>query len=968
MAKPDSAPSTTDKRDFSGEIKSLFEVEEKILKFWDEAKIFQKSLDKNPRDNIFSFYDGPPFITGIPHYGTLLPSIAKDIIPRYQTMRGRYVRRIWGWDTNGLPVENQVEKKLGLKVKKDIEELGVDKFIDACRAYVSEVSEAWQWYIDHIGRWADMDSAYRTDSLDYMESVIWVFKQLYDKNLIYRGRRTSLYCPRCATPLSKFEVTMDDESYQEVVDPAITVAFKLQGEDIYLLAWTTTPWTLPANLALAIDPEKEYVKVTDGSKKTYVIAHEALERYRDDIDLEIVETFKGQKLVGQKYQPLYNFFPTNSKTDYQIYPADFVTMDEGTGIVHVAPGFGEDDTRLGEKVGLSLLETIDEAGHFTTEVKPWAGQYYKKANPAISADLQKKGLLFREQTISHAYPHCYRCSTSLIYKAQVAWYLKVNPLRQHMLRANKKINWIPKHFGPGRFRHNLETAPDWCLSRTRYWGTPLPVWETDDGEIFVPESIAELEKLSDQKITDLHRPKIDDVVLTLPSGKSAHRVKEVLDVWFESGSMPYAQDHYPFEDEGEFQAHFPTDFIIEYTGQLRGWFYYLHLLANALEDNIAFKNVVVHGVLAGNDGRKMSKSYGNYPDPRGTIEKYGAESLRLYFMGSRIMIGEDLAISEEDIREQSRLLNVWHNALKYYLTYANVHPAATWQVEVGNRVDKDRKTKVESSVLDRWISARLEEAIKDYAEGLDRFDFQSSTKAIRPFVEDLSTWYIRRSRDRFVEGDKAALATLGAVLLRSSIAFAPTLPFSSEYFYQRLGGQGESVHLEDYPIVDEAILTKEKETIAVMATVRLVASVAHMQRAEAKIPLRQPLLRLTVASNPELAKREDLIEVLRDEMNVESIELGSQIKIDTELTPELKLAGRYRQLARQLQEARKKAGLKVGELASWHYFTRDDELRELIEKHSSELAKTGSLRSIEPIADQVDLSKLDGEELAYKFT
>ncbi|MEK7201920.1 MAG: isoleucine--tRNA ligase [Patescibacteria group bacterium] len=942
------------KPDLSGETKSLFDIEEKVLKFWEDQKIFQKSLDKNPKENTFSFYDGPPFITGIPHYGTLLPSIAKDIVPRYQTMKGKYVRRIWGWDTHGLPAENQVEKQLGLKVKKDIEALGVDKFIEACRAYVGEVSDAWKWYIDHIGRWADMTGAYRTDSLEFMESVIWVFKQLYDKGLIYRGRRTSLYCPRCATALSKFEVTMDDDSYRDVEDPAVTIAFKMTSQDTYLLAWTTTPWTLPANLGLAVDEKTEYVKVTDG-KKFYILAHEALPRYSES-DFEVLETFKGQKLVGQKFEPLYNFLPTNSKTDFQVYAADFVAMDEGTGIVHIAPGFGEEDTKLGEQVGLSLHETVDEAGHFVAEVTPWAGMYYKKANPLISAELLKRGLLFKEEVITHSYPHCYRCSTPLIYKAQVSWYMSIEPLRSELLESNKKINWIPKHFGDKRFAHNIANAPDWSISRTRYWGTPLPVWETEDGEIFVPESVAELEKLSGQTITDLHRPKIDEVVLTLPNGKKAQRVKEVLDCWFESGSMPYGQDHYPFENKEEFETHFPTDFIIEYTGQLRGWFYYLHVLSNALKGNIAFKNVAVNGVLMGNDGRKMSKSYGNYPDPRGTIEKFGAESLRLYFMGSKIMAGEDLAISEDDIREQSRLLNVWHNALKYYLTYAGVA-----------NFSGSKDSTAEPTVLDRWIIARLEEAIQEYAEGLDKFDFQASTKAIRPFIEDLSTWYIRRSRDRFVAGDEAALATLGRVLLRSAIAFAPTLPFTGEYFYQQLGGSKESVHLEDYPTVDESVLNQEKETIEVMRTVREVASIAHMQRAEAKMPLRQPLSCLIVGGSQDLANREDLIEVLRDEMNVESVEFGQETRINTELTPELQSEGRYRELARKLQEARKQAGLKVGELASFHYFTRDDELRNLIEKHSTELAKTVSLRSIEPIADSADLTKLDSEELAYKF-
>lgn len=940
------------KPSFDLQSRSLFEIEEQVLKFWQDQKIFEKSLDKNPKERNFSFYDGPPFITGMPHYGTLLPSIAKDIIPRYQTMKGRYVRRIWGWDVHGLPAENQVEKLLGLKVKTDIEKFGIDKFVAECRKYVQSGSEAWKWYIDHIGRWVDLENAYRTDNLKYMESVIWVFKQLYDQDLIYRGRRTSLYCPRCATPLSKFEVTMDDDSYRDVEDPAVTVAFRLLNDEVYLLAWTTTPWTLPANLALAIDEQAEYVKVTDG-KKHYILAHQALERFRD-FDLEIVETFKGKKLIGEAYEPLYSFFPINKDLDYKIYGADFVSMEEGTGIVHVAPGFGEDDTRLGERVGLSLHETIDAEGHFVGEVGPWARLYYKKANQPITEDLKQREHLIHEERITHSYPHCYRCSTPLIYKAQVSWFMKIEPLRQELLKQNNHIYWVPAHFGSKRFAHNIENAPDWSLSRNRYWGAPLPVWETEDGEIFVPESVADLEKLSNKKITDLHRPNIDNVVLTLPSGKQAHRVPEVLDVWFESGSMPFAQDHYPFENTEDFERNFPTDFIIEYTGQLRGWFYYLHVLSNALKKQNSFKNVVVTGVMMGTDGRKMSKSYGNYPDPRQTIEKYGAESLRLYFMGSKIMLGEDPAISEEEIREQSRLLNVFHNALKYFLTYSQVHA-------------QESKSEEQVTVLDRWITARLEEAILNYSQSLDKFDFQGSTKVIRPFIEDLSTWYIRRSRDRFVGGDAAALSTLRTVLYRSALAFAPTIPFTSEYFYQLLKGEKESVHLEDYPAADEDLLADEQETLELMTRIRSLASWVHMQRAESSIPLRQPLSRLTLAKFPALAKRHDLLEILRDEANVEVVDFGAENILDIQLTDELKREGRYRELVRKFQAARKTAGLQVGEQVALEYYTRDDEVEQIIREHVQELSKIGSFRSISAVVDRADLTKIDGEELAVTF-
>lgn len=918
---------------------SLFALEEAILNRWNSEKTFQKSLEKNKGKKEFSFYDGPPFITGLPHYATLLPSIAKDIVPRYQTMKGSYVRRVWGWDCHGLPAENKVEQQLGLKNRRDIEELGIDKFVDACKTYVKEGSEQWRWYIDHIGRWVDMDNAYRTDQLSFMESVIHIFKELYEKELIYRGRRVSLYCPRCATPLSKFEVTMDDDTYKDVEDPAVTIAFRLLDDDVSVLAWTTTPWTLPANLALAVDKEAEYVRVTDGHKD-YILAHQALERYRD-FDLSIVEAFKGEKLIGQKYEPLYDFFKTNPDIDYKIYGADFVTMDDGTGIVHIAPGFGEDDTKLGEKMGMSILLTVDNDGKLVDEVKPWAGVYYKKANEPIMEDLEKRGLLFKRSTVIHSYPHCYRCATPLIYKSQESWYLSIDPLRDELLKKNKEINWSPKHFGQGRFAFNIENAPDWSISRTRYWGTPIPVWQTDDGEIYVAGSIEELEKLSGQKITDLHRPAIDDVVLTLPNGKKAHRVKEVLDCWFESGAMPYAQFHYPFENVKEFENSFPTDFIVEYTGQLRGWFYYLHVLGLALKKDIAFKNVAVTGVLMGNDGRKMSKSYGNYPDPKGTLEKYGAEALRLYFMSSKIMNGEDLSISEDEIREQSRLLNVFHNSLTYFLTYAEVH-----NFEPGNTV--------KLSLIDRWIEARLEQAIQDITKGLDEYDFQKATKAIRPFIEDLSTWYIRRSRDRFVAGDKAALETLYRVLKRFALVMAPILPFSAEAVFESLG-EAESVHLQDYPEVDKKILSDNEKLLEEMELVRELVSAAHMLRAGSNMSLRQPLSKLLIReSSKELSP--DMLQIISEEVNVKETAYSKErldwvknpfgeIFLDTKLTPELEEEGRVRELTRLIQDARKKAGLNVGEVAELEYFA-SDELAAVIEKSREILKKAATLKSI----------------------
>jgi isoleucyl-tRNA synthetase len=944
---------------------SLFAMEESVLDFWQRDKTYEKSLEQTKNGEVFSFYDGPPFITGIPHYATLLPSIAKDVVPRFQTMKGRFVRRTWGWDVHGLPAENQVEKKLGLKSKKDIQTLGLDKFIEECRQYVSEVSGAWRWYIDHIGRWADIDNAYRTDNLNYMESVMAMFKQLYEQELIYRGRRVSLYCPRCATPLSKFEITMDDGNYKDVEDPAVTVSFRLLNDDVYLLAWTTTPWTLPANLALAVDEKAEYVKVSDGTKQ-YILAHQALERYQDG-SLEVIEYLKGSSLVGESYEPLYTFLPINADKDYKVLPGTFVSMDEGTGIVHIAPGFGEDDTKLGEANGLSMHETLDAEGHFVAEVKPWAGMYYKKANDPITEDLRSRNHMFKEERITHSYPHCYRCQTPLIYKAQVSWYLRLDPIRDQLIATNKDINWVPKHFGPGRFLHNLENAPDWSLSRTRYWGSPIPVWQTEDGEMFVAGSIAELEKLSGQKITDLHRPAIDNVVLTLPSGKKATRVEEVLDCWFESGAMPYAQDHYPFENKQLFERHFPADFIIEYTGQLRGWFYYLHVLSNAFRKSVAFKNVVVTGVLMGNDGRKMSKSYGNYPDPKATIEKYGAEAIRLYFMGSKIMGGEDVAITEDEIREQSRLLNVLHNSYQYFLTYAALH---NWE-----------PTSVEkSNLLDRWISTRAEQLVDEIDSNLSSLSLQAATKAIRPFIEDLSTWYIRRNRDRFVAGDKAALQTLYEVLHLLSRAIAPILPFSAEVIFQGLERAEQSVHLQSFPEPNVVGVEENQELLEKMELVRSICSNGNMLRSQAGVSLRQPLAAVRIFGYKELENEPEYQAIITDELNVKAIEFGpvkkswvkledrgKEIGLDTTVTAELAAEGRYRELLRKLQDARKKAGLNVGERVSAKIFAEGNAL-EIIKQFSNDLTKAASLQDLELLPDNSEeLTQLPDEDIWYKF-
>ncbi len=955
--------------------KTLFEKEEEILSFWKKNRVFEKSLKKNSPRQIFSFYDGPPFITGLPHYATLLPSIAKDIVPRYQTMKGRYVPRVWGWDVHGLPAENKVEQQLGLRVKKDIEKLGVDKFIEAARKYVAEGSAQWRWYIDHIGRWADMDKPYRTDDLSYMESVIWVFKRLYDKKLIYKGQRVSLYCPRCATPLSKFEVTMDtEENYRDVEDLAVTIAFKLKGvKETYALAWTTTPWTLPANNGLAVNPRVKYITITNG-KKNYVLAEKALERYPEFKQWKKVKSQAGQALAGQHFEPLFQpTFKPDFRNDFCIHAAGFPTTEEGTGIVHIAPAFGEDDFNLGQDKKLTAPVVLDEDGKFLTNTPyPWAGVYFKKADPLVLENLRRRGSLVREEKMVHAYPHCYRCSTPLIYMAQDSWFMRIDPIRRGMVETNKKINWVPEHYGRKRFRYNLENAPDWSLSRTRYWGTPMPVWETKDGERIVVGSIKEIEKLSGKKIKDLHRPGIDEIVLTAPSGKKAYRVKEILDVWFESGAMPYAQDHYPFENKERFRKGFPADFIVEYTAQLRGWFYCLHVLANALWKSPAFTNVIVTGTMMGTDGKKMSKSKGNYPDPRSALEKYGADAFRLYLMSSKIMDGEDMSLNERDLQEARNTINILHNAHRYFITYANLHG---WSPG----------TKTSSkNILDRWLEIRLRQFIKDYSQALDKFDLSASTKAIRPFIEDLSTWYIRRNRTRFVDGDKQALATLYGTLLEFSKAIAPTLPFTAEYIYQNLKGRGGpnrgpmSVHLCDYPKIKSALANTDKQLLKDMALVRAIASVVHNLRSEANQPLRQKMTAVILKNASGIKTKLDLVNLLREEANVAQIKFGASarskdflsaqlgnttVALDTHLTEELKLEGLFRELLRQLQDVRKQQGLKVGQKVILQYRTRDKEIARLIQSKEDEIRKGSHFIRLETLASEQGISLLNGKLL-----
>ena len=921
-----------------GTRRRALEYEKDLVKYWKEHKTFEKSVEVRSKDNAYVFYDGPPFITGVPHHGTLLSSIAKDVVPRFWTMKGKRVERVWGWDCHGLPAEVFTEKKLGIKDKRDIgTKISLEEYILTCRENMVQTGSLWEDTIDRIGRWVDFRGAYKTMDKEFMESVWWAFKKLYEAGKIYEGEKVLLYCTRDATPISKAEVAMDN-SYQDVTDPSVFVKFKLKDEDSYLLAWTTTPWTLPANTAVAINKDFEYAEVVVEGQKL-ILAKELLDKVLTDekhrtLEYEVLRTLKGSELVGKSYEPL---FEDRGENAHKVWDADYVTMEDGTGIVHLAPAYGEEDYALSREKGFPFVSNIDDNGFY--KEGEWKGQNVWDANKPIAKELHARGVVWKITYITHSYPHCHRCGTKLMYRAHPSWFMDIDGQRSEMLEQNANINWFPPHIKNGRFAKTVETAPDWNMSRDRFWATAMPVWKGIDAQgkehIKVVGSYAELKELSGEELEDYHRPWIDDITFEI-DGVTYTRIEKVLDCWFESGSMPFAQFHYPFENVEKFEQSFPGDFIVEYVGQVRAWFYYVHAVNVALFGKNAFKNVIVTGVVAGNDGRKMSKSYGNYTDPNELMDQYSADSLRFLLLSSPLYSGEDFSLQDKDVADVARKLSMVWNMYDFFTLYADVD-GWEWDGKLDDPSDSL------SNPLDQWIVSRVHQLDKEVEQSMEAYDLPAAVKPILPFLDDASNWYVRRSRKRFWksdnDGDKNdAYRTLHYVLVRLSMVMAPFTPFLAEELYQKLTG-GESVHLLDWPeqgTVNEGVLVSMARTREIIE--KGLAARMFKSETEQQVKVRQPLSTL-VYGGEKLPV--DMEQMIVEEVNVKTVVNDAdqaEVSVDKTITPELAREGMMREVIRNVQSARKKAELNVDDHIRLALLTHTDELGEAINEHSDTIA------------------------------
>lgn len=876
-------------------------IEKDVLAYWEKDGTFQASIDQRSSEDAqeFVFYDGPPFANGLPHYGHLLTGYTKDLVPRYQTMRGKKVERRFGWDTHGLPAEVEAERLLGISGRPEIEKFGVGKFNEFCKTSVLKYTQDWRSYVTRQARWVDFDNDYKTLDQDYTESVLWAFKQLHTKGLIYEGFKVLAYCWRCETPLSNHELKMDDEVYRPRQDQSVTVTFPITApgselDGVNMLAWTTTPWTLPTNFAVAVGPEIEYVVLDAPSSvlgpKRFLLAKSLVGNHIRELGFESLEdalvavshSMLGSELNGVRYQRLFDFYADTEKYDvanaWQVLVADYVADTDGTGIVHQAPAYGEDDQNVCNLAGIPTYVSINERGQFNSVIARYQSQHVFDANKPITADLKTMGRLFRQASYEHSYPHCYRCKNPLIYKAVSSWFVQTTKIRDRMLDLNQEITWVPEHTKNGSFGKWLENVRDWAISRNRFWGAPIPVWRSDDPNyprIDVYGSLDELERDFGVRPTDFHRPVIDELVRANPddpTGKSMmRRVPEVLDCWFESGSMPFAQVHYPFENQEWFDSHFPGDFIVEYVGQTRGWFYTLHVLSTALFDRPAFKNAISHGIVLGNDGQKMSKSLRNYPDVNEVFDRDGSDAMRWFLMSSPILRGGNISVTEAGIREGVRqaLLPIW-NSYYFFALYAN---AAKYQAKVSYG---------SKQLLDRYILAKTSELISDVENDLDALDSYLASAKVRDFAEVLTNWYIRRSRDRFWLGDHEAFDTLYTVLEALLRVVAPLLPLAAEEMWRGLTA-GRSVHLENWP--EAKNYPRDNELVSDMDAIRDAASVALSLRKAAGLRVRLPLAALTLAvESPQGVQQYS--ELLADELNVKSV---SVVRADAKTAAEFGL-------------------------------------------------------------------------------
>jgi isoleucyl-tRNA synthetase len=919
------------------------EMEEQVMEYWRRTDAFKKSVEMRPADKQYVFYDGPPFATGMPHYGHLLGSTSKDVIPRYWTMKGYRVERVWGWDCHGVPIENMIEKKLQIKGgKKGIEELGIANFNNACRAEVLRLDKEWERIIERLGRWVDFEHNYKTMDTSYMESVWWGFKELYEKGLVYQGRKVVLYCPRCSTPLSNFEIAMDN-SYEDTTDNSVFVKFKLEtpltGEDEYFLAWTTTPWTLPGNVALAVLADAEYVLIetasqVDGKLERLWIAANRVEPLMKGQDYTKVKEVRGEELVGQHYQPLFEYVQSDKPAGWSVLAADFVSLDDGTGIVHTAALFGEDDYALALKSDLPLVPTLDDQGRFLPFVEVVAGQFYKKAEQPIMDQLQTKGLLWGVEKIVHSYPFCYRCHTPLYFNAVPAWFIDVKKLKPDLIAANEQMNWFPEHLKEGRFGKGLQTAPDWNISRSRYWGTPMPIWAAEvaqaDGSVQVLRrivgSIKELHEWAvdpahTADLTDLHREFLDDIEVWLDQERTikGRRIAEVFDCWVESGSMPFASRHYPFANKEEFEGSYPAQFVSEYIAQTRAWFYTMHVMSVGIFGSRAVDNTLTTGTILAEDGSKMSKSKNNYPDPMKLINSYGVDSLRLYLMSSTVMKGENLNFSEKDVADlRKKVFVIWYNCVSFYKMLAK--NAGFDLTELRSKLETVDASSLQ--VMDRWLLSRLENVTAEVTASMDRYDVVRASRTAMTLVDELSTWYLRRSRDRLkaAGAEELELPLFGYALVHLAQLFAPFTPFFSEFIYHQVVSAETSIHHTDWPAAHAAWSDQLLE--AEMLLARQVVEKGLAQRLEKQLKVRQPLQTLTVTAAV-AAPAEDVLAIVREELNVKQIawqkssasssldESGAAllVELDTTLTPELKAEGEARELIRAIQQRRKDAGL-----------------------------------------------------------